>query len=340
VRILSLVLLGACSGTTRVEPGCPAANGSVLVVATTDYSAGALATVDLETGCVDDRLSSRLGGDPLVVATGGWVAVVLRGDGDVIRLYEPGGWEAPVHEISVPADSNVHDVRIVDNRLFATPYERASLDVFDLDTDAWAPGVDLAAYADADGLPEVDRLQLSDASLLVALQRLNRDANWAPESGRILTLDLASLQVTAEQTTGPNPKLFAGRLISGVYGTLDGTLETLDGEVVLTESEEGFDFSLYGTRDEVALVVGSDFDGQTRIRCRGESWQSGPLISGWVSDLAMVGQDKAVLAVRSGWHPEASSGLFTLDVGRCAWAGDPIALTLEPYGLALIEWVP
>jgi len=321
-----------------MQDACPPSKGSLLVVATTDYSTGALATVDLETGCVDDRQSSRLGGDPLVIATGDWVAVVLRGDGDAIRLYEPGVWEAPVHEISAPAGSNIHDVRIVGDLLFATPYERASVDVYDLGIDTWLAGVDLAAYADGDGLPEVDRLLLSEDSLLVALQRLDRNASWAPQAGKILTLDLASLEISNEQTTGPNPKLFEGRVLSGIYGTLDGSLETLGGEIVLTESEEGFDFSLYGAREDVALVVGSDFEGQTRIRCRsGEVWQSGPLISGWVSDLAMVGDEQAVLAVRSGWYPEAVSGLYTLNVARCEWEGDPVALTLEPYGLAVVD---
>jgi len=337
MRIVVLFLLAGCAAEKVAVVPCPPAAGATLVVASTDYSTGALATVDLETGCVSDRLSSRLGGDPIVVSTGDQVVVVLRGDGEVIRLYEPGSWREPSREIALPAGSNVHDVHIIGDLLFATPYERASLDIYDLVEGVWLSGVDLAPYADADGLPEADRLRRSDDGLLVGLQRLNRDEGWVPEDGLVLTIDVDALQVVGERTTGPSPKLFDDRVIIGVYGALDGALKTLQGEVVLRESEEGFDFSVYGARDDVALLAGSAFDGETRIRCHHQGWQAGPTLASWVSDIAMIGDGMAVLATRTGWHPDASAGLITIDVERCEEVGDPIGLTLEPYRLALIE---
>jgi hypothetical protein len=307
------------------------------VVTTTDYRVGALATVDLQTGCVADRLSSRLGGDPIAVHTGGFVAVVLRSDGDVIRLYEPGSFEEPVREIAVDPGSIIHDVAIVGDRLFATPYERAEIDVYDLIDERWLTPIDVSDYADRDGIPEVDRFTESADGLLVALQRLDRDDGWTGDHGSILTLDPHTLTVAAERVVGPNPKLFGDRVLSGIYGVLDGALSSLDGEVFLTEADEGFDFALYGARNGRQILVGSTLDGESRIRCFDGSWQDGESLDSWVSDLVMTADGTAILATRTGWHSDASAGLETLDIQTCSWAGNRIDLTLEPYSLALVE---
>jgi len=308
------------------------------VVATTNYSTGALATVDLGSGCVQDRHSSRLGGDPLLVSVGDQLAVVLRGDGDVIRLYEPGSWRSPTREIAVPVGSNIHDVFVRDDRLFATAYDGAELLVYDLASEHWLTGVDLSPYADEDGLPEADRVHGTEAGLMVALQRLNRDDGWSSGEGRILTVDTERLEVVAEQATGPSPKLFEDRVLSGVYGSLDGALETLEGEVLLTELDEGFDFAVYGARDGLSLLAGSTLEGRTRLLCHdGDGWQQGPLLDAWVSDLVPIGDGGAVLATRTGWNPDATSGLVTLDMATCEVEGDPIHLSLEPYSLEIVE---
>jgi len=333
-----LVLVVGCGSKAIDEvPRCAPAAGPELVVTTTDYAVGALATVDLETGCVSDRLSSRLGGDAIAVVTDDLVAVVLRSDGDVIRLYEPGAWDEPIHEIAVEAGSIIHDVAIVEDRLFATPYERPEIDVYDLVSETWLTGIDLSDHADSDGIPEADRIQKSDDGLLVALQRLNRNDDWSAEQGLLLTLDPTLLEVSTDVAVGPNPKVFGDRVLTGVYGELDGALSGLDGEIYLTEADEGFDFALHGERDGLEVLAGSAMDGEARIRCFDGIWTDGQQSDAWVSDLVMIGGGHAILATRSGWHPDANPGLLTLDVATCEFVGDPVELALEPYSLALVE---
>ncbi len=339
IRCGALILVTACAPKTdRAPETCPPVQGAQLAVATTDYSTGVLANVDLETDCVSDLLSTRLGGDPIAVTAGAYVAVVLRSDADVIRLYEPGSWDEPVIEVAVEPGSNIHDVAIVGDLLFATPYERAAIDVYDLAVGTWLSGIDLSAYADDDGIPEADRFWVTDDHLLAALQRLDRNEQpWSAHPGKVLTIDPEALTVIAEIEVGPNPKLFGDRVLTGVYGQLDGALGGLNGEVFLTEADEGFDFALYGERDGLELLVGSNFDGETQIRCSAGTWIEGESTDAWVSDLVMIGDGRAVLATRSGWATDVVGGLMTLDLRSCSFVGDLVPLALEPYSVALVE---
>ena len=101
---LTLLLTG-CPPPGGSDPGGDSgAAGPQAIVASvaSDYSLGALATVALDDWSVADELAA-VSGDPLVVQDGDWIFQINRGGYDNIRVYEPGRWDAPLHEFSAVA---------------------------------------------------------------------------------------------------------------------------------------------------------------------------------------------------------------------------------------------
>ena len=121
-RQLSLLFLAGClpsvdpdktSGTSfdsgsGVDSATPDDTGSaprpytqvLLSTIATDYSLGAVATVDIETGEVADALATT-SGDAVVRSTGGLAVVLNRFNTDSVRLYDGEDWSQPTLEFAL-----------------------------------------------------------------------------------------------------------------------------------------------------------------------------------------------------------------------------------------------
>lgn len=345
--MIALWTLLAC-GPSPEPQLCDPVDGPLLVASSTarEFTSGAVSTLDpISEELVDP--AAPAGGDPVVRALDdGRIALIERGGGDHLRLYTPGCWAAPDLEVGL-SDGNPHDVLLHDGELWIAPYDRAALWVLDPSDGHTIAEVDLADYADDDGLPEPHALVRHDGRLFAALQRLDRAGGsvWGDAGGLVIELDTAAREVVASHEVGPSPRIYPGSegivVVTGLHERPDGAVATLDpdsGElrVHLREDDLGFDVHALAEVDGVLVVGGVDLDDEgSRLVCvdRSGGVTEGPSMPGWVTD-AVAGSDGRVwLAVRSLWSaPGTGAGLVPVDPASCA-TGEPVGLLLEPYAL-------
>lgn len=338
--MILLALLLACEGT---EPpaSCTPRPGEMLFVSSTDWTTGAISALSLEDGELLDP-AAPAGGDPMVVALDdGSVALLERGGGHHLRIYEPGCWSRPRLEVAL-GDANPHDAVLHDGLLWLSLYERSVVWALDPEDGSLVLQLDLSAEADADGLPEADRFVRHGDRLFLGLQRFERPA-WTSGEGRVVEIDAGGIR--ASHPVGPSPDLFAGSegliVRTGTWGSLDGSLSVLDPDdgsstELITEAEAGFDFIRYVETDTHGVLIGAEGDGSGRVLCRDlatDTWVEGPSDPGWMVDAVAAGE-RVWVGVRSGWGgPGVQPGLKRLDPHLCEW-NHVVTLLLEPYALA------
>ncbi|MCB1173029.1 MAG: hypothetical protein KDK39_05675 [Leptospiraceae bacterium] len=141
----------------------------------------------------------------------GKVYIINRLNRDNIQVLNPDLLFATEREFSVGIGSNPHDIALVNDSLAYIPlYERSYLQIANPAANALAGTIDLATWADADGLPEMSSVHVEDYRLYVTLQRLNRNASsgiFPPaDYSVLLEIDTRSNQVIAAwPTPWPNP---------------------------------------------------------------------------------------------------------------------------------------
>lgn len=342
-----MILLLACLPEIDLDR-CP--RGPHLLLSTTDYESGALATVDPTDGCTADQLATT-GPDAIVRDVGDRVLVANRAGGDSVVVYEPGVYERPVTEFVVERGGNVHDVVAVGDEWWFALYERNA--VVRTDRNGTERGRIPLGNADADGLPEADRFVVTDAGVFLALQRLDRESAWTPGDGRIVRLDPDRAEVDAGWDTGPDPKLYADPsdpsaliVLTGRYGAPDGALLRFDPRSgtttpIVTEAELGHDLSGFAGIDGHAVLLGVDFDvaGPSTVSCI--DLATGALTPGvsdaaWFVEAVSAG-DRVHVAVRSGFLGSAASAVLTVDPETCDVQTLAEGFWLDPYA---IRWVP
>ncbi|MBX2798445.1 MAG: hypothetical protein KTR31_12265 [Myxococcales bacterium] len=324
-------------------------SGPHLVVATTDYVAGALAAVDPVTGCTADRLSS-VGPDPIVRALQEGMVVADRSGGDTVRRFARSAYQTPVSEFVVEVGGNIHDLAQVDDQLLITLYDRDFAAVVGLDG-APRGTVDLSEQADADGLPEADAIVMVDGTPHLGLQRLTRPAHTADEAGWVAMVDLELQVVSGTLPLGPNPRLFASGgaellVATGAFFAPDGEVFRVDPATglrtsVLTEAEIGQDVTHAVAAGDVLLVVTVPHDpegGPSQLLC---VYPDGEIVLGlesvsWLRDIVVTPQG-AVLATRRGWSFEGDGALYTVEPDTCGVALLTDAFLLDPDSIAWID---
>ncbi len=345
-RALALVAAGLI-GCGPAGADLPPLGGVRLLLTTAadDYSAGGLAAFDPAWDAPVDL--ATLHGDAVVAADGGTAWAINRLGMDTVRRYDALG-ALPTWEVGTGRGSNPHAVARVDDRLVVTLYERAEALVLDATTGAPLGSVDLAGHADADGLPEASSAVADGEDVLIAAQRLDRDAGWtASPEGRVLVLDPAGVRPIRAIPVGPNPRLVADPRGGAVVITEDGL-----GWVDATGALQG-----PRRRDGLEGVVGAlaiaDDGGLVAITraCASCAAHTVVCLDGWdgavtgrsapidafLSNVAIDGST-AWIAARRGWaEPERiAGGLARLDRTTCtldppdAWRRG----TFAPFDLA------
>lgn len=321
-----------------------------LVVVTTDYQSGILAATDPFTGATCDE-RAVIGPDAAIRSWDGEIALFDRTGGTSLRLYAPAAYDRPLVELGLEPGANVHDVAPVGDELWLAPYERTSI-VRLTRAGAVAGTIDLRAHADADGLPEIDRFVRTEDGLYVALQRLDRDAGWSGDAGRIVRLDPLLAAEDGWWDVGPNPKVYPDpsdprRVIAltGRYFVPDGALEILDPEegvaTRITEAELGYDLAGFAGIGEHAVLLGVDFElgRDSRIACfdlATGALLDGDADAGWFVD-AVAGPDRVYVASRTGWAGDARDRILDVDPVTCAVSELTAGFALDPFALAYID---
>jgi len=245
LRSLALILLSILAVSR------PAASAdSRAFVLTSDYFSGGLRRVSLDTRTVLPGEAS-VSEDAVLRWYDGLIYVVNRTgpiSHDNIQIIDPATLTT-LHQFSTGAGSNPQDIAFASpTKAYVTRYELADLLVMNPTDGATITTISLAAFADADGIPEMARMIRVERWLFVALQRLDRAHSFAPtesslvavidtEADTVVDVDPALPGKQAIVLQGKNPVTTFGfdrattRLLigcAGVFRTLDGGIEWID----------------------------------------------------------------------------------------------------------------
>jgi hypothetical protein len=175
------------------------ARGERAVVVNTDFETGQLATLPIRTPRRVQHPASQISSDAVMRTSGGYVFVVNRFLGDNIQRLDPGHGFRTVFQCSTGAGSNPNDIVVTaPDKAYVTRYGRPELWIVDPATSSSCDGfhrgtIDLSAFADADGLPEMSQTAVVGSHLFVSVQRLDRNHGFAPTGpSELVVIDLTS----------------------------------------------------------------------------------------------------------------------------------------------------
>jgi hypothetical protein len=202
----------------------------------------------------------------------GLLYVIERFGCDNVRVLDPANGFALVRQFSVGNGSNPNDIVVVSpTKAYVARYDSADLWIVNPSTGAFIGAVSLSAFADADGIPEMNRMAMVGGRVFVTVQRIDRDASFTPtDSSALVVIDAATdalvdcdaaapgVQGIVLPLQNPTTELVAdanGRLVvgcTGFYGANDGGIVRID---PLTLTVDGIEVTEAALGGDVADVV-------------------------------------------------------------------------------------
>lgn len=240
----------------RLVVTCRRASGARAVVATTDFETGRLATLSLRAPRRVQYPDSPIHDDAVIRTSGGRLFVVNRFLGDNIQLLDPDHGFRTQFQCSTGPGSNPNDIVVTAaDKAYVTRYGRPELWIVDPGAPPSCDGfhrgtIDLGAFADGDGLPEMSQTAVVGGRLFVSVQRLDRRKGFAPTGpSQLVVIDLATdTVITGIELHGANAfgdasgiahEPETGRLVLATPGDIyrigDGGLQRVDTETLVAE---------------------------------------------------------------------------------------------------------
>jgi len=360
----ALATLALC-GFVASASGAPLCD--YVFATTSDYTvSGTCSTVEVLPTWASETGVAPAHSDAVARRHGELLYVVNRLYGDNIQVIDPADFST-VLQFSVGPGSDPHDIVFVsDERAYVPRYESRWLLEVNPATGAITDSIDLGAFADADGIPEMDCAALSGGYLFVAVERLDRDYYWTPVPPSLLAVIDISTNALVDadpQTPGtqgvelacanPRGEILASEdgttlyvACPGEWGLLDGGIEAVDAvalasaDIVASETALGGeiqDFTLPAAGRAYAVLS----DPVWATRCVAFDWATGAPLETLVTT---AGFDLADIELHEG-----SRQLFVSDRGYSAPgvrvfdgpSGDeltssPVSVGLPPHDLLLV----
>jgi len=252
-------------------------------VATTDFASGAISTIDFgppRTPVIDRAV---LCSDAVLRYAFGTLYSVERFGCDNVRAFNPVTL-ALFNQYSVGNGSNPNDLCVYQpGKAYIARYDTPDIWVVAPASGFFFRDISLAAFADKDGLPEMNRMVEHAGRVFVSCQRLDRDNFFSPtDSSLVVVINTATdepvdvdpvaagvqgillprTNPTTEFATTPEGNFLIG--CTGAYGALDGAVVRLDPRTLQT-SIEVTEAELGGDINDVAIGTGPS--GATRAFC-------------------------------------------------------------------------
>jgi len=316
-----------------------------------DYSLGAVATVDLETGLVNDALATT-SGDAVVRSTGGLAIVLNRFNTDSVRIYDGEDWSQPTVEFALADLSNPHDAVLCGEKLWVTQHNTAQITAHDTRTGLVVDSIDLSPWAGTDGAAEASGMLVDGETILVSVQQFDQDSGWTSEGGVLLRFACSGGAPSVVTEIGPSPSVASGStgddlvIRTGLYGEADGVVASVNSQtgehtVLLEEADFGRDITGVAITPTDLVFVTTTPDWIYQIHCVDRETgvrTDGPQSTAFWSDIDIDGRGRAWIAARTGWAPDSPTqgGLQVFETDGCTDAspgGQPIRTTLNPYNL-------
>lgn len=327
------------SGETG-ETGGPPAHWQ-LVVTTTDYTTGALATID-EDGTVTDNVLA-ISSDAAVVADHDTVYVLNRSSENTVQVYEGGDFSHPTVEFSTGDGSDPTGIARCGDHLFVTRYLLGDIGVYDAATGLPVGVVDLSAFDDGDGSSEPDSIMATpDGTIYASLNQIDYGGTYTSVdgSGTLVEIDCATLNVLDAWDVGPNPHFETdpGRpgllfLTGGNYFNADYTGPDLDGGIYTFDTQTNMLTGPLLTEATVGYNIGG-----VVAAPGGQAFTTFDTASVWMPVCLNLG-DWSYTAVDAGnvyigSHVATPDGQVWAAQGRGYGSGAPGAVGVVPYDLA------
>lgn len=356
-----LSLLAAALLLTAV----PSSAQSGLFVITTDFSTGS--TAFLAAGAAEAEVNLlAVHSDAVGHYHDGRVYVVNRLGQDNILVLDETDLRTPVTQFSVGNGSNPHDIEVVaPDKAYVTLYETASLLIVDPRDGTRLGEIDLGAFADGDGLPEVSQIVRVGGRLYLSCQRLDRNGGWGPvDVSYLIVVDLASdtlvdvdpdtegVQGIALGAANPNSLAVAGdRIAVGVvvnFGDRSGGVEIVDTAagrslgLAVSEEDLGGDITsmvLVDGKRGYAVVADENFANSVRpfdleTGAVGEPLED--ISGGFIPSLAADGE-RLIVADRGSWDNPDAAGLKLYDAATGALLAGPVNTGLPPMHVVVLS---
>ena len=342
--------------------------GKRAIIATTDFSTGSLSALDTRTNQATNDLL-LIHSDAALRTHGNNVYVLNKLNSDNIIVLSKDDLATPTTQYSTGNGSNPHAIVFVDaEKAYVTLYERDYVLILNPATGDSLGRIDVSAFADADGLPEISQMAVFGDRVFFAAQRLNRDAFFSPtDASLLLVIDtLTDTLVDVDPDTegiqgitlaGTNPTAVVqrgGRLVVatvGTFGAQDGGIEVIDlltlqteGRLVTEESLAGDVGAMAMLNDQEGYIVVSDanfvssvkrFDLSTGIASDTLPDHSG----GFTPSLAVLSTSLYVLD-RGSFSDPASAGVTIYDTDTNTLTAGPFSTGLPPSDILFVDLNP
>ncbi len=154
------------------------------IVTTTDFATGSLATISPE-GEVSVNIL-LINSDATVVFYSGLVYVINRFGADNILVLDPEDLSNPKVQHSVGNGTNPQDIEFASpDKAYVSRLNSAELLIIDPKDGNELGQIDLSAFADSDGIPEIAQMAMVGDKLFVTCQRLE---NFAPTDKSVVVV--------------------------------------------------------------------------------------------------------------------------------------------------------
>ena len=337
---------------------------SDLFVITTDFSTGS--TAFLAANAVEAEVNLLgIHSDAVGHYHDGRVYIVNRLGQDNILVLDAMDLRTPLTQFSVGNGANPHDIEIVaPDKAYVTRYDAASLLIVNPQDGAELGQIDLSAFADADGLPEVSQIVRVGDRLYLSCQRLDRNGGWGPVDVSYLIVvdlttdtlvdvdpDIEGVQGIALNAANPNSIAVVGeRIAVGVvvnFGDRAGGVEIVDTAtnrslgLAVSEEDLGGDITSMVLVDQnrgYAVVADENFANSVRPFELSSGTVDAPLENisgGFIPSLAVDG-DRLIVADRGSFADPASAGLKFYDAATGAFLSGPIDTGLPPQDIVVL----
>ncbi len=239
----------------------------------TDFSSGSIAAIAFGPPRTVDPNVAAVSSDAVLRYFDGLLYVVNRFGFDNIQVLDPSSGYVTVRQFSVGNSSNPHDIVFLSRtKAYVPRYGSPDLWIVNPQTGAHTGTISLAQFADADGIPEMDRAAVWAGRVFITVERLDRNNFFLPtDSSQVVVIDpVTDTIVDAEPAApgvqgillpyqNPNTKLVvdtAGMLVvgcSGDLGVADGGVVRIKPATLTVTDTEITEAALGGDINDVVL---------------------------------------------------------------------------------------
>ncbi len=218
-----MTVLAACSDSNNTVTNHNGGGGTAPAagfVLTSDSGVGNLTTLTTTLPRkTEEAVLGALGlhSDSVITSFDGLLYIIQRLGSNSIVVIDPNDPSVVLNNYTAndggsTTQSNPHDMAFVSaSKAYISRYSLNTLLIVNPETGAQLGTIDLSAFADSDGIVEMDQMVLVDGLLYVSLQRLNRDKGFSAENPSFVVVIDTNTDQVINPSSSDNKIVLSGR---------------------------------------------------------------------------------------------------------------------------------